>query len=168
MATEMRWNKNWGCLSSPMTSEIRRPTSYRWEAADSLIGCGWVCSTKLAKPLLQLWGNRCHATETAIATHHSSAYSGGRTTSAKVLRSGGRNSRVHSRNSRQWQSVPAGHARLLMTTLLHQQEPVSDAPPSAVIVVIVVVTIIIIFVMWHTRRSPHPSLQCVITHWTLG
>ena len=31
MATEMRWNKNWGSLSSPLTSEIRRPKSYRKE-----------------------------------------------------------------------------------------------------------------------------------------
>jgi len=37
MATEMRWNKNWGSLSSPLTSEIRQPKSYRKEVADSLI-----------------------------------------------------------------------------------------------------------------------------------
>jgi len=29
MAIEMRWKKNWGFLSSPLTSEIRRPKSYR-------------------------------------------------------------------------------------------------------------------------------------------
>jgi len=36
------WNalkqKNLGSLSSPLTSEIRRPKSYRKEVADSLIG----------------------------------------------------------------------------------------------------------------------------------
>ena len=31
MATEMRWNKNWGSLTSPLMSEIRRPKSYRKE-----------------------------------------------------------------------------------------------------------------------------------------
>jgi len=38
MATEMLWNKNWGSLSSPHTSEIHRPKSYRKAVADSLIG----------------------------------------------------------------------------------------------------------------------------------
>jgi len=58
MATEMRWNKNWGCLSSPLTREICRPKSCRkevkWKKWYSLIGprvstaigwkSWWVCS----------------------------------------------------------------------------------------------------------------------------
>ena len=38
MATEMRWKKNWGSLSSPLISEIRRSKWYRKVVADSLIG----------------------------------------------------------------------------------------------------------------------------------